>query len=279
VATTPFPSIPADANDEVTDFVRVGPTRVRVRSVGEGSPLLMLMGIGGNLEMWGPLLPYLGRRRLVMLDFPGTGESSLSFLPPTMGCNALLVRSVMRRLGLGRVDVLGYSWGGVLAQHLAIQHPPAVRRLVLASTTVGLGGLPPSPRVARHLFTARRYHSRPYFEAVAPTIYGGRYRTDRAMVEAHADERVMRPPSRSGYLAQLAALSWYSSLPGLSAIRARTLVLAGGDDPMVPVVNARLIACCVPRSTLEVLPDAGHLVLVDSPEVAGPIIDRFLAVA
>lgn len=262
---------------EQTTFVRIGATRVRVRTAGEGPPLLMLMGIGGNLGMWRPLVPHLGQRQLVMVDFPGTGGSSMSFLPPTMGWNALLVRILLRRLGFGPVDVLGYSWGGVLAQQLAIQHPRAVRRLVLAATTVGVGAAPPSLRIARHLLTSRRYYSRSYFEAVAPTIYGGRYRTDRAMVESQAGERLRRPPNRVGYLAQLAAVASYSSLPGLPIVGARTLVLAGGDDPMVPLVNARLIARCIPNSTLEVLRDAGHLLLMDSPEVAGPIIDRFLA--
>lgn len=255
----------------------VGGARVRVRLAGEVPPLLMLMGIGANLDMWGPLVAHLGRRRLVMMDFPGTGESSMLFLPPVMGWNALLVRLLLRRLGLGRLDVLGYSWGGMLAQQLAIQHPRAVRRLVLAATSVGIGGIPPSPGVARHLLSARRYYSRSHFEAVAPAIYGGRYRTDRAMVEAHAAERTSRPLSRAGYLAQLAAASCYSSLPGLALIAAPTLVLAGGDDPMVPVCNARLIARWVAESTLEVLPGAGHLLLIDSPETVGPIIDRFLS--
>lgn len=274
----PPPLSPADPSTAaVTTFVRVGATRVRVRTVGEGPPLLLLMGIGGNLGMWRPLVPHLGQRKLVMLDFPGAGESSMSFLPPTMGWNALFVRILLCRLGLGPLDVLGYSWGGVLAQQLAIQHPRAVRRLVLAATTAGVAAAPPSVRVARHLLTTRRYYSRSYFEAVAPTLYGGRYRTDRAMVESQAHERLRRPPSRVGYLAQVAAFASYCSLPGLPLVAARTLVLAGGDDPMVPLINARLIARFLPNATLEVLPDAGHLLLMDSPEVAGPMIERFLA--
>ncbi|HET9691169.1 MAG TPA: alpha/beta fold hydrolase [Acidimicrobiales bacterium] len=260
-----------------TVTVRVGPARLRVRTTGSGPPLLLCMGIGGNLDMWEPLLAHLPDRRLITFDFPGTGGSSLSPLPPTMAANAFLVRALLRRLEVDRADVLGYSWGGVLAQHLAFQHPSVVRRLVLAATTVGLGGVPPSPVTAAHLLTPRRYYSRRYFREVAPSLYGGRHRRDPAIVEAHATRRLGKPPSPVGYAAQLAAVTGYSTLPGLRRISAPTLVLAGGDDPIVPAANARLMARMIRRSTLRVLPDAGHLLLVDSPEVVGPIIEGFLA--
>jgi pimeloyl-ACP methyl ester carboxylesterase len=235
------------------------------------------MGIGGNLDMWQPLQERLPGRRLIMFDFPGTGGSSLSFLPPTMGCNAVLVRLLLRRLGLGRVDVLGYSWGGVLAQHLAAQHPRTVRRLVLVATTIGIGGVPPTPRVAARLSTRRRYYSRSYFRKVAPSLYGGRYRHDPAMVETHAAQRLARPPSRLGYFAQLAALTGYSTLPGLPLIHAPTLIVAGNDDPIVPTLNPRLMARLIRHSQLAIVPDAGHLMMIDSPDIVAPIIEDFLA--
>ncbi len=267
------------ASPEVGDrtfFVNVGPTRIRVRTVGEGPPLLLVMGIGGNIDMWEPLAGALHGRELIMFDFPGTGSSDLSFLPPTMGFNALMVRLLLKRLNLSQVDVLGYSWGGILAQHLAIQHPRSVRRLVLVATTVGLGGKPPPLDVAARLATPRRYYSRSYFKDVAPSLYGGRYRTDSDMVEDHASTRTGRPPSPAGYFSQLSALAGYSTLPGLPFLRARTLIIAGGDDPIVDTFNPHLIARLVRRSRLAVIPEAGHLLLVDSPEVAAPLIEEFL---
>jgi pimeloyl-ACP methyl ester carboxylesterase len=181
-----------------TTFVRVGPTRVRVRTAGSGPPLLMIMGIGGNLHMWEPLAAQLTKRELIMFDFPGTGGSGPSFLPPTMAANALFTNLLLRKLDYGRIDVLGYSWGGVLAQQLAIQHPRSVRRLVLASTTVGLGGVPPGPMVSARMMTPRRYYSRSYFTKIAPALYGGRYRTDPKLVNEEVNRRVGRPPSMWG---------------------------------------------------------------------------------
>jgi pimeloyl-ACP methyl ester carboxylesterase len=260
-----------------TTFVHVGPTRVRVRMVGDGPPLLMIMGLGGNLDMWDPLAERLTGRRLVMFDFPGTGGSNVSWLPPTMGYGALFVRLLVRRLGLGRVDVLGYSWGGVLAQHLAVQHPRTVRRLVLAATTVGLGGVPPAPMVAARMLTPRRYYSRSYFKEIAPSIYGGRFREGPDFVDDHVSRRLGRPPGLYGYASQLTAMAGYSTLPGLPFVSAPALILAGDDDPIISTVNPRLMAKFLRRSTLRIIPGAGHLLLIDSPEVVAPIIEEFLA--
>jgi pimeloyl-ACP methyl ester carboxylesterase len=260
-----------------TTFVRVGPTRVRVRTAGSGPPLLMIMGIGGNLHMWEPLAAQLTKRELIMFDFPGTGGSGPSFLPPTMAANALFTNLLLRKLDYGRIDVLGYSWGGVLAQQLAIQHPRSVRRLVLASTTVGLGGVPPGPMVSARMMTPRRYYSRSYFTKIAPALYGGRYRTDPKLVNEEVNRRVGRPPSMWGYASQLTAIMTYSSLPGLPLIVAPTLILAGDDDPIVATFNPKLLSKFLRYSTLQVIPGAGHLVMVDSAEIVAPMIESFLA--
>lgn len=62
--------------------------------------------------MWEPVAKHLPGRELVMFDFPGTGESTISWLPATMAHNAFILRQLLRRLDLQRVDVLGYSWAG-----------------------------------------------------------------------------------------------------------------------------------------------------------------------
>lgn len=258
-------------------FISVGRTSVRVQISGSGAPLLMIMGIGGNLDMWHPLVPQLPGRELIMFDFPGTGNSGMAWMPPTMVCNARFVRSLLGTLGFGAVDVLGYSWGGVLAQHLAFQHRSTVRRLVLAGTTFGLGAMPPGPRVSARMLTPRRYYSRSYFTRIAPEIYGGRVRTNLGLVNEEASRRIGRPPSYLGYSAQLLALVGYSTLPGLPFITAPTLILAGDDDPIVPTANQRVLARCIADSTLHIIPKAGHLLLLDSPDLVAPLISEFLS--
>jgi pimeloyl-ACP methyl ester carboxylesterase len=111
-------------------------------------PLLMLMGLGGNLDMWGPFRGELSRRTgatTVAFDVPGTGGSAPSRLPLPLPVLSVLTRRVVTGLGIHTVDVLGLSWGGLLAQQLAVTSPRSVRRLVLASTNVGLGSVPGRP--------------------------------------------------------------------------------------------------------------------------------------
>lgn len=257
-------------------FVEVSGIRIRVRVAGSGPPLLLLMGIGANMEMWQPLVSQLGDRELVAFDAPGAGGSATPRWPMTMGQHATLVRKLLDRLGFPRVDVLGVSWGGLLAQKLAIDVPDRVRRLVLAATMPGVMSVPGQPSTLWTMLTPQRYYSRANFTSVAPRLYGGRVRTDPDVVLMHAQQRLARPPSPSGYLAQIVSTWTYSGFPALRRVRAPTLVLAGDDDPIVPLVNARLLARLIRGAELRVIENGGHLFLLDGTPGVGPLITEFL---
>jgi pimeloyl-ACP methyl ester carboxylesterase len=174
------------------------------------------------------------------------------------------------------LDVLGVSLGGVVAQQLAHQAPHLVRRLILAATGPGLGGVPGSPRVLLALATPRRYYQPDYYRRVAARIYGGLARTDPDALLRGSVARFVEPPSLRGYFGQLYAITGWTSLPWLRTIRQSTLVLAGDDDPIVPPVNGRILARHIPRARLQVIQGGGHLFMLERPaEVAG-LVARFL---
>jgi poly(3-hydroxyoctanoate) depolymerase len=253
----------------------VGGLRLRVDVRGDGSPLLLLMGIGGNLRMWEPLRAQLDGFTTIAFDAPGTGASSVSLWPRRLPGLSRLTMSLLDELGFDRVAVLGYSFGGLLAQELARRAPDRVDRLVLAATTCGVGAVPGGPVAIAALCTPWRYYSARYFDAIAPNTFGGRMRdgVDPSLREARLD----RPPSLVGYGQQLFAAMGWSSLPWLHHLVPPTLVMCGDDDPIVPVANARLLACRIPRAQLVIVAGGGHLMLLDSaPEVA-PLIQSFLA--
>jgi pimeloyl-ACP methyl ester carboxylesterase len=235
------------------------------------------MGIGGNLDMWEPLAERLPGRRIIAFDFPGTGGSSLPFFAPTMAHSALFVRLVMLKLKLPRADVLGYSWGGLLAQQLAAQHPCAVRRLILASTGPGVVCMPADLRVAARLLTPRRYYSPEYLKKIAADTYGGKFRHDPSLVDLEAARRTGCPPSWPGYAFQLIAASSFSTFPIAPLIRNPVLILAGDDDPIVKIENQHILRTVLKRSELQIIHGAGHLVLMDSPAESADVIEPFLA--
>ncbi len=249
---------------------------IKVSVRGTGRPLLLVMGLGGNLEMWRPLerelLPY--GFQTITFDAPGTGGSTGWTRPRRMPAIARVAEDVLIALGHGQVDVLGVSLGGAIAQQLTRQAPHRVRRLVLAATMPGLGGLPGSPRVLLRMSTPRRYRDPDYFSRVAGELYGGRSRDGSAVPGLLA--RFAKPPSWGGYLAQLYSIQGWTSMPWLHRIRQRTLVMAGDDDPIVPLLNGRILAARIPRAHLHVVHGGGHLFLLEEAESSADTIASFL---
>jgi pimeloyl-ACP methyl ester carboxylesterase len=145
---------------------------------------------------------------------------------------------------------------------------------VLVATGTGSLMVPARPQVLSKMMTPRRHRDPAYAAAIAGELYGGTLRSDPERGAALLHRARPVGPKR-GYYYQLAAGVGWSSLPGLPFLRQPTLVLAGDDDPIIPVVNAHLMARLIPRSQLHVY-HGGHLaVLTESDELA-PVIDRFL---
>jgi len=261
-------------------YVDVEGIRIRVAVRGEGSPLLLVMGLGGNLEMWEPFRRALGPGiQTIAFDAPGVGSSTNWSWPRRMGGLARAVDRMVDALGYDAVDALGVSLGGALAQELVKQRPERVRRLVLAATAPGvpgLGGVPGNLRAMLMLATPRRYHDENYFRRIAPTLYGGAARRNGGLIEQQAHARLGNPPSWRGYAAQLYAIQGWTMIPWLRLVRQPTLVLAGDDDPIVPLVNGKILARLLPNARLHVIRGGGHLFLLEQAEESAAAVRAFL---
>jgi poly(3-hydroxyoctanoate) depolymerase len=259
------------------EFVRVSSLSLRVVRAGEGPPLLLINGLGASLEMWRPFVRGLRGRELVAFDLPGTGQSSRARWPMRMNELARLAADVLTRLGHARVDVLGYSLGGLLAQELAHRAPERVDRLILGATAPGVPSVPPNPLVSLLMLSPARYYNRRLAEWIVPVIAGGRTASDRGVLRAGLDERLAQPPTPVGYLHQLYSVMGWSSHPWLRRLRQPTLVVHGDEDPVVPLINARYMARVIPNGRLHVIRGGGHLFLFDQPHSAVPAIEDFLS--
>ena len=174
-------------------------------------------------------------------------------------------------------DVLGFSFGGAVAQQLAHDHPQRVHRLILAGTAGGWGGVPADPFTLFLASNPLRYQFPVIREMVAPYIYRGRIGRNPALLETELSDMVAPfRASPSGLMHQIAAYSSWSSGPWLATMNVPTLVLAGGEDPMAPAMNSRLIAALIPGAELKVFDNGGHLFLFDLASEAGPVINGFL---
>ena len=258
--------------------VRIGKRTIRVGvRTGDGTrtPLLMCCGIGASFEVLQPLVDALNPGiEVILFDVPGVGGSPVGTMPYGFPQLARLVSRILDELGHTQVDVLGWSWGGALAQTFAAQHRNRCRRLVLVSTGTGVLMVPGSLKVLAKMASPRRFRDPEYAASVAGLLYGGSART-------MADDllRLLTKPlitgSARGYRHQLAAGALWTSLPFLRLIRQPTLVMHGDDDPIVPLVNARIMARLIPNATLHVF-TGGHIEPVTRAFEFGPVISQFL---
>jgi len=263
---------PATSARHIADReLRIRGLRIHAQIRGEGEPLLLYSPIWSQAGVWQPLLPYLTGFRTIAFDPPGIGRSPTPALPMSMQALASLGAALLDEFGIESAHVLGASFGGAVAQHMAICHPTRVRRLVLASTSFGAFAIPGHPTALWHIIHPGSHRGR--MEEIAGATFGGRLRTEPELVRAMP---ICSPANIPAALYDMAPLIGWTSLPWLWAIRQPTLVICGDDDPIAPQVNHRIMAALIPRAQLHTIKGGGHVMLMDSPARVAPVITRFL---
>ncbi|GAA1664512.1 poly(3-hydroxyalkanoate) depolymerase [Fodinicola feengrottensis] len=264
-----------------TDVLRVGRQQLHVDiRAGEGTPLLLCNGIGANLELMRPFVERLeamqGRRiPTIAFDVPGTGGSPTPRLPRWMTGHARLLRELVTKLGFPQVDVLGISWGGALAQEFAHLNPKLCRRVVLCATSMGMVMVPAHPRVLLALASPTRYFRPSRMRELGAAIYGGGFGEDKGVADAFA--RASRAPDPLGYYWQMLAGWGWTSAYYLPLLRQPVLLVAGDDDPIIPLVNAKMMARLLRKPTVHIVHGGGHLALLTHADELVPAIHTFLS--
>jgi poly(3-hydroxyoctanoate) depolymerase len=256
--------------------MEAGGQRVRYRVRGDGTPLLMIHGIGAPLEFWSRLEAELADFRTITVDPPGAGRSSTPRGRFTMRQFAGVMDDVLTNLELDRVSVLGLSLGGMIAQELAYRRPQRIEKLVLASTTCGLGSVPAHPRVLATIANPLRLYSSRHYRQIAPMLYGDRITRDSSLLDEFIAVRRQCRPSLLGHSVQLIAACTWTSRPWLRKLEMPVLVIAGSDDQVVPAANGRLLARAVANGRLELIEGGSHMYLLQEPGRAARLITDFL---
>ena len=238
-------------------------------------PLLVFNGIGANLELVFHFVEALDPDlEVIAFDVPGVGGSSTPATPFRFPGLAKLAARMLDYLDYSQVNVIGVSWGGALAQQFAYSHPERCKKLILAATSAGAVMVPGRPSVLLKMASPRRYIQPSHGVNIAPDIYGGAFRRDPHLAEKHAAK--VRSSGKLGYYWQLFAGLGWTSVHWLHKIRQPTLILAGDDDPIIPLINMKLLAWRIPNSELHVIDD-GHLFLVTRAQSVAPMIMAFLS--
>ncbi|HWO70412.1 MAG TPA: alpha/beta fold hydrolase [Actinomycetota bacterium] len=231
----------------------------------DGEPVVLLEGMGGDIPGWRRNIPRLARElRVVAYDLRGNGRSEGPDAPTTMATYVLDTVALLDHLGIRRAHVYGQSFGGMVAQELALSHPERVRTLVLAATHCG------GTRAVRG--SARPPKGEPWRALYAPSF------PDRHPEHVAEDLRVAAAQRRDprGERRQWEAMQGFDACDRLPGIRAPTLVLHGTEDQMIPVENALMLAERIPDAELVLLEGAGHLYHSERAEEADAAVLRFI---
>ena len=259
--------------------LRANGVELRVEVIGEGPPLLLVMGLGASLETWvAQRDAFAARHRLILFDNRGAGESAVPPPPWTVVDMAADAVGVLDALGIARAHVLGVSMGGMIAQEMAIRWPDRVDRLVVALSF----GRPDPIRRAFLLFRrwARLQGADLVQESIAhlpwlvsPSVLNDGERLERLLAVVGA--MPMMAPESYGH--QIDAILEHDTVSRLHHVRAPTLVLAAAEDVLTPVAFSAEIAAAIPDARLVVLPGGGHAVQVEDPEAFNSAVLEFLS--
>ncbi len=244
--------------------LRVGQWHVQPAAPGKTSapaprPLVILSGIGMNLEMLEPIASRLPDRRIISFDMPGIGQSPDPIFPYTIPHMALTLAALLDRLRIDTVDLLGISWGGAVVQQFAFQHRARTGKLVLAATSAGGTMIPGNASMLSQMLDPMEYSVEKALRRNLAAFYNGGG-ADRVSLNA------AMAPSPLGWSCQLAAFAGWSSAPFLPLLAMPVMVMGDADDQLVPPGNAHFLHNSIPGSRLEMTEGGGHLFMLARPD-------------
>lgn len=248
-------------------------------SHGEGFPLVLIRGLGSNADHWYPQVPDLSRHyRVITFDNRGIARSSDPGGRLTIPDMAEDTMGLMDALGIDQAHVLGVSMGGMIAQEMAVRHPPRIKGLVLVVTHCGgthqVAAEPALRQKLLHMVTDGSLEAR---ANAIDAFFARRTIEERPhVVQRFAQVSMQHPAGPEILQRQMRAVAGHDTYHRLDRIVAPTLVLAGEEDALIPPVNSKILAEQIPSAELAMVPGGGHQVLVEQPQACNRAIIAFL---
>jgi len=245
--------------------------------LGDGEPLLLIPGLGGTLRLWDPVAPELAQRfSCSITDNRGMGRSIARRSPGYLRDYVSDLVELLDYLQLDRAHVLGVSLGGVIAQHLAIDHPSRVDRLVVVSSSNFF--TPYLKQMALLLAQGLRHFKKEDFVRMMELLATSpKFHDDNAELVEQRVKFKTSNVSRGSLATQLRCLACSDKTPEQYRIDAPTLVIGGEFDPIIPSCYSKSMASMIPDSRFELIDGAGHNPLIDDAQRVVPMIVDFLS--
>lgn len=247
--------------------------RMAVEVQGEGSPVIMIHGLGGTSNTFQPQLGVYGSRfRVIRPDLPGSGRSALAASTSIGGFVDAIAR-MARVLGVDRAHFVGHSMGTIVCQHLAVEHPSLVRSLAL------FGPLMEPPEPARQGLRDRAAKARSdgmadIADAIVQASTSNETKERKPVAAALVREMVMRQDAE-GYARTCEALAG-AQAADLSRIQCPVLLVTGDEDPVGPPQTVRTMDERLEQSRAVVFNRCGHWATFEKAEELNRELNDFM---
>ncbi len=249
---------------------------------GEGTPLILIAGLGYPAWQWHRMLPYLAAHfEVITFDNRGVGETDKPAGPYSAGLLAADTAGLIDALNINSAVVMGHSMGGFIAQEIALTYPTKVSKLVLSSTNFGgPHHVPVTPEAFAILSDTASDPVTRFKNGLVVSTAPGFAERNPEIIQEWLNWRITNPLDVAGYQSQMAiglgliteAASFENKL---RSIKVPTLILFGAHDKVVPPANAELLAAKIPDSKVVILPNAGHWFPIEVPESASQAVIDF----
>jgi pimeloyl-ACP methyl ester carboxylesterase len=248
---------------------------------GEGDPLVLIMGLGGDMQAWALQTPALAKHfRVITYDNRGSGRSSSPDKPYTIAGMADDLAALMDQLGIAKAHILGFSMGGYIAQEFAAKYPARVDKLILLATAAYIDGY--GKNVVKSWIDVRRSNMsrEQVVRLTANWLYGPDLLDDEDRFERSIQNSVANPYAQQdhAFIRQAQAVLAFDMRDRIAKLTQETLVIGCENDNLVPVRNAERLAQLLPKATLKVLP-GGHVGCIENPNEYNAAFMDFFGVA
>ncbi|TFG38337.1 MAG: alpha/beta fold hydrolase [Candidatus Aminicenantes bacterium] len=295
VSCTDSPAIETDTPAIEEGYLDVNGTRLFFKSMGSGDPIVVLHGGPGFDHR--QFLPYIWglaeHHKVILFDQRGTGLSSGPVDVTSISIDTFIadIEGIREAFGIEKMNLLGHSWGGILAMYYGVRHPENLKTLVLASTAASFESfaemtanyeadrLPEDAALLQEIYSSNEYQNGdPQAVEKFWRVYFKPYFADQSLVAEmdleFTEKTIKHGEDVANFILQ--SIGEFDLHDDLQAIRCPTLVIHGAADPM-PVKYAERIHDSIPGSELVIIQGAGHWIFVDGTDEFVSSIDGFLA--
>jgi pimeloyl-ACP methyl ester carboxylesterase len=251
--------------------------RIAFETTGAGPPLVLIPGFASGIWSWehqvGPLSKHF---EVITFDPRGIANSASDGEAATVGRIADDVVGLLDHVGLQAAHILGISFGGFVAQDLAIRFPAYVCKLVLGCTSFGgAGHVAPSAEVLMAFASTNGLNSSERIRQYLSMAFQKDFlSTNGDVVDNFCLARERNYVPEKAYLGQLQSAMTVDLAGAIGMIRAQTMIITGDADVVVPPENSINLAASIPNATLKVVEGAGHMFFVErAAEFNAAVID------